>query len=239
MAIIKCSECSKDVSDKAASCPNCGNPINKSLIPSSQSTTNSNDKDLLHCPKCNSTQLSSNKKGFSGGKAVAGAVLTGGIGLLAGTIGSGSVIITCLKCGYKYKAGEYEKEKRKLNKPSDSEIINKNPSQFMIIFLSLASAIFIPLLGGSWWFLIIMPIIGIMLLMLIESLQSKIKKTARTQQNERHVDSEKHSDTGIDDIIKEYIRRGQLLKAVDFYRLEKNIDFKEAKEYVDKLASTK
>ena len=27
MALIKCSECGKDVSDKAASCPGCGNPI--------------------------------------------------------------------------------------------------------------------------------------------------------------------------------------------------------------------
>lgn len=28
MALIKCSECGKDVSDKASSCQNCGNPIN-------------------------------------------------------------------------------------------------------------------------------------------------------------------------------------------------------------------
>jgi len=27
MALIKCSECGKDVSDKASSCPNCGAPI--------------------------------------------------------------------------------------------------------------------------------------------------------------------------------------------------------------------
>jgi DNA-directed RNA polymerase subunit RPC12/RpoP len=27
MALIKCSECQKEVSDKAVSCPNCGNPI--------------------------------------------------------------------------------------------------------------------------------------------------------------------------------------------------------------------
>lgn len=27
MALIKCSECGKEVSDKAASCPNCGAPI--------------------------------------------------------------------------------------------------------------------------------------------------------------------------------------------------------------------
>jgi uncharacterized membrane protein YvbJ len=27
MTLIKCTECGKDISDKADSCPNCGNPI--------------------------------------------------------------------------------------------------------------------------------------------------------------------------------------------------------------------
>jgi len=35
------------------------------------------------CLKCGSDQLSANKKGISGRKAVVGAVPTGGIGLLA------------------------------------------------------------------------------------------------------------------------------------------------------------
>ena len=60
----------------------------------------------IGCPKCGSTQLSANKKGFSGKKAVAGAVLTGGIGLLAGTIGRNKVKITCLSCGNQFKPGE-------------------------------------------------------------------------------------------------------------------------------------
>jgi len=35
MALIKCSECGRDVSDSAASCPNCGHPIsfnNKTVV---------------------------------------------------------------------------------------------------------------------------------------------------------------------------------------------------------------
>jgi DNA-directed RNA polymerase subunit RPC12/RpoP len=28
MALIKCSECGKEISDKAKECPHCGNPIN-------------------------------------------------------------------------------------------------------------------------------------------------------------------------------------------------------------------
>jgi predicted ATP-dependent serine protease len=31
MALIKCSECGKEISEKALSCPNCGNPINQTV----------------------------------------------------------------------------------------------------------------------------------------------------------------------------------------------------------------
>lgn len=64
------------------------------------------EEDKLYCPHCGSSQLVANKKGFGAGKAVAGALLTGGIGLLAGFIGSGKVKVTCLKCGCKWNAGE-------------------------------------------------------------------------------------------------------------------------------------
>ncbi len=60
----------------------------------------------ITCPKCGSAQLFAGKKGFSGKKAVAGAIVTGGIGVLAGTIGSNQVLLTCLACGHKFKAGE-------------------------------------------------------------------------------------------------------------------------------------
>lgn len=58
------------------------------------------------CPKCGSDQLSANKKGFSGKKAVTGAILTGGIGLLAGTIGSNNIKINCLSCGNEFLPGQ-------------------------------------------------------------------------------------------------------------------------------------
>ncbi len=55
------------------------------------------------CPKCGSTSLSGGKQGFGVGKAVAGAVLLGGVGLLAGGIGANKTVITCMNCGYKFK----------------------------------------------------------------------------------------------------------------------------------------
>ncbi len=60
----------------------------------------------VKCPKCSSTQLTANKKGYSAGKALAGVVLTGGIGLLGGFIGSKKITITCLSCGNKFKPSE-------------------------------------------------------------------------------------------------------------------------------------
>jgi len=60
----------------------------------------------IRCPQCGSHQISANKKGFSGKKAVVGGLLTGGIGILAGTIGKNKIVITCLACGKVFKPGE-------------------------------------------------------------------------------------------------------------------------------------
>lgn len=59
----------------------------------------------IACPKCRSHDLYAGKKGFSGKKAVVGAIATGGIGLLAGTLGSNKIWITCLACGNKFRPG--------------------------------------------------------------------------------------------------------------------------------------
>jgi len=32
MALIKCSECGKEISDKAGACPSCGNPVRNQLV---------------------------------------------------------------------------------------------------------------------------------------------------------------------------------------------------------------
>lgn len=48
------------------------------------------NNELVSCPRCKSTQISANKKGFS---------------FMTGLIGSQSVFITCLHCGKRWKAG--------------------------------------------------------------------------------------------------------------------------------------
>ena len=124
MALIICPECGKEFSDKASACPNCG-------CPTSEKTSNKKNfllqiieknqeekrlekerikqmdrEGIPYCPKCHSSSLSANKKGFGIGKAVVGAALTGGIGLTAGNIGARKVRLTCMKCGYSWKAGK-------------------------------------------------------------------------------------------------------------------------------------
>jgi predicted nucleic-acid-binding Zn-ribbon protein len=67
-------------------------------------------ENSIKCPKCNSTQITANKKGFSVGKAAAGVILTGGIGVVAGAIGSNNIEVTCLSCGYSWSPSEYKKQ---------------------------------------------------------------------------------------------------------------------------------
>ena len=61
---------------------------------------------MARCPKCGSSNVHADKKGFSVKQSIAGAVLFGGIGLLAGAVGSNKIRLTCLDCGYHFKPGE-------------------------------------------------------------------------------------------------------------------------------------
>lgn len=96
----------------------------------------------VKCPKCKSDQVTANKKGFSGKQAVAGAVLTGGIGLLAGTIGSNKVKITCLNCGHEFAPGQgagsnhaIQKAKMQANPPVIGLLIMVTIVGFVFILL--------------------------------------------------------------------------------------------------------
>lgn len=61
------------------------------------------DITLPICPKCESQAVSVNTQKFGVGKAFTGAILTGGVGLLAGGIGRNNIKLTCLSCGNKWK----------------------------------------------------------------------------------------------------------------------------------------
>lgn len=86
----------------------------------------------IKCPKCGSNQLTANKKGFSGNKAAVGGLLIGSFGLLAGTIGSNKVIITCLACGEEFGPGE---DMEGLRKKRKQEAEAMRSPVFWIIFV--------------------------------------------------------------------------------------------------------
>lgn len=105
---------------------------------------------LIKCPKCSSTQLTANKKGFSGTKAVGGAILTGGIGLLAGTIGSNKINITCLACGNQFKpGGDLESVKRK--QQQEAEVL-KGPVIYWVFFIIIMIGIISLIYKGRYLF---------------------------------------------------------------------------------------
>jgi transposase-like protein len=65
-----------------------------------------NEGNIPRCPKCRSTSISADKKGFGVGKAVVGAAIAGPLGLAGGNIGAKKVRITCLNCGHQWMAGK-------------------------------------------------------------------------------------------------------------------------------------
>lgn len=174
MALIKCPECGKEISDKAPACIHCGYPLQEQPFERAESSTSykvvvptyrgasptkipaisiireisgmglaeakalveqnipsvvvkdglsqnqantiaqkfktigveakicgsnepvsfvnpSMDKNVICCPKCGSTEYHAGARGFS---------------LVTGFIGSGKTVLTCLKCGHRWKPGK-------------------------------------------------------------------------------------------------------------------------------------
>lgn len=81
-------------------------PVHTESIIREVQVVKESDESSVKCPKCHSTNVTFNRQGFGVGKAAVGALLTGGIGLLAGGIGKNKILMTCLKCGKQWKAGK-------------------------------------------------------------------------------------------------------------------------------------
>jgi len=57
-----------------------------------------NNEDKITCPKCGSTQIHIDKKGYSSAKGCCGFLACGPLGFLFGQSGANKLRKTCLKC---------------------------------------------------------------------------------------------------------------------------------------------
>ncbi len=77
----------------------------QALPPHLQRIRENRQAGVACCPRCGSTSLSANKKGFGLGKAALGGFIAGPVGLIGGAFGANKVVVTCLSCGHKFKPG--------------------------------------------------------------------------------------------------------------------------------------
>lgn len=189
MSLINCPECGKQISDKAKSCPNCGMLINDisddNLITTCEDMIDedindsiqrgSADDDYLVCPNCGSRKLHIGQKGFSIGKAAAGAVAFGGIGILAGTIGSKKIKATCLECG---TTATPIKESDKIKKDQELASFMAIPNWVVLLCMSswVIAIVLIFISGISFWWSVILFVFGFLIMLITEATMKKLKK---------------------------------------------------------------
>lgn len=117
-AVCNCNSCSGRLEFDASKegmkvpCPHCG--MQTVLLVPAASVAQRKDPRVfpgevaespVRCPKCHSTQVAANPKGFRLGNAALGGVLLGPLGLFGGFLGSREIRITCLKCGHSFSPG--------------------------------------------------------------------------------------------------------------------------------------
>ena len=141
-----CPICHKELRTKyAQQCQSCHSSWREnSPVPQTSITENikKSNNNKIQCPKCKSINVIGGKKGFSGTQAVGGAILTGGIGILAGTIGSNKVELSCLSCGNKFKPGEDLKGLRKKRKQEAEAMKSPGFWIFLIIIFGIILFVF-------------------------------------------------------------------------------------------------
>lgn len=81
-------------------------PLKDILEKKTNDIEDDDNDNVARCPKCGSTSLTANKKGFSATKGVIGLAVSPLVGAVVGSTGKNKVIVTCLKCGHQWKAGK-------------------------------------------------------------------------------------------------------------------------------------
>ena len=114
-----CRNCGRQINAGTGLCPTCGrdrplaqnphafdmSPKDQAKLATCQRIAENRAQGVACCPRCGSTSITANTKGYGIGKGVIGAAVVGPLGLVAGNIGRHKVLITCLNCGYRFKPG--------------------------------------------------------------------------------------------------------------------------------------
>ncbi|MCT4508819.1 MAG: TerD family protein [Tepidibacter sp.] len=92
-----------------------------------------NSQHNIICPRCNSNNVTNEKKGFGIGKSAIGGVLLGPLGMLGGFIGKDDLVFNCNSCGTKWSI-EQDKYKNIINdqKKKVLELLNKYKSKDLL-----------------------------------------------------------------------------------------------------------
>lgn len=115
--MLYCPECEGLNEIGSFSCAHCGRKYKAAELASCIIKENKNEEkqqqtiltegkgsNQARCPRCGSTSLAPNKKGYGVGKAVVGTALLGILpGVFIGGMGRNKIEVTCLKCGKKFK----------------------------------------------------------------------------------------------------------------------------------------
>lgn len=113
----------------------------------------------IRCPKCGSTQIHADKRGFKTGRAVAGTLVAGPLaGLAAGGAGQNKIVISCLSCGHEFT--------------NSSSLKGGGPVDLQtgVVVGAIVLGIFIPiLLWDYWWLMLVLPVLGIIIGLFIPS----------------------------------------------------------------------
>ncbi len=75
----------------------------------------------VKCPKCRSNEITGGTKGFGAGKAVAGLVVAGPVGLVAGAIGKNKAMNTCMSCGKRWNPAAQANKDRLANQTGEEK----------------------------------------------------------------------------------------------------------------------
>ena len=106
MTATRCPRCASDLSVKNDGLvsewlpPGASKPVEGYVIPAERAISVSTQ---CTCPKCGAASIHASKKGFGAGKGLAGGVLFGFLGVLAGFIGSNALELRCMSCGHKWR----------------------------------------------------------------------------------------------------------------------------------------